>query len=99
MHSSLRPENRAAIDLARLAKRYLAEIAGGEYIGVRRELRGRDARLEHDLHFVPERIETVSLDGIEHADEHEWMRPGHALIAHVDCVNRPVVREGRCFAA
>src|SRR5437763_9614964 len=45
--------------------------------------------VERDLHLFPQRIEPVSLDGIEHTDE--WLSVRQPGVGHIDDVDRPVM--------
>src|SRR6266446_4717264 len=93
-------DHRAAIHLGGRRQRYLLGSRGREDIVVRGELLRRHARVEADLHLLPERVEAVALDGIDHAYER---RPAGKLpltrIAHVDRVDRSVAGEVRRLAA
>src|SRR5436853_3654749 len=93
---SLRAYNRASVHLRRRDERDLSGGSCGEDLRVGEELLWRD-RLEHDLHFLPERVEAVALDRVKHAGEHDPGRLG--LIGHVDGVDRAVVCEQRSLAA
>src|SRR5439155_1694547 len=62
-------DHRAAIHLGGRRQRYLLGIRGREDIVVRGELLRRHARVEADLHLLPERVEAVALDRIDDAHE------------------------------
>src|SRR5205085_6655434 len=64
-------------------------------LGIGGELNGYVPGGEADLHLLPERIETVALDGVEHAREVTAGDLPSAGVAHVDRVDRPVVCEQR----
>src|SRR6266550_7324569 len=78
-------DHRAAIHLGGRRQRYLLGIRGREDIVVRGELLRRHARVEADLHLLPERVEAVALDRID--DAHERATAGKlplTRVAHVD---------------
>src|SRR5258706_7847476 len=63
IRSLLRADDRAAIDLCRRHQRDHAGSFRFFHVSVRRELERDDAVVEHDLHFLPERIESIALNG------------------------------------
>src|SRR3989442_7076523 len=93
-------DHRAAIHLGGLRQRYLLGIRRREDIVIRGELLRRHARVEGDLHLLPERVEAVTLDRI---DEDHGLANARKLpltrVAHVDRVDRSVVGEFRRLPA
>src|SRR6266853_1861503 len=67
--SLLRTDHRAAIEFAGDSECDLPGSGRGQDVVVRQELAGRVAGSERYLHFLPQRIEAVSLDRIQHTDK------------------------------
>jgi len=89
--------DRAAIHLTGRDQLNLFCVSRCQYVSVGSELRERRRIIEHDLNLLPERVETVALDGIEYTHKGETVRLG--LVRHIDSVDRTVVGEGCPFAA
>src|SRR5207248_7764838 len=92
----LRPDHRATVDLGRRLERDLARRGGRLDVVIAAELPARRRTVEDDLDLLPERIEPIALDRIEHTDE---LVPGRrAAIRLVDGVDAPIARERALLA-
>src|SRR5438876_552417 len=63
------PNDGAPINLARERERDFAGIEGGFDFGVGEQLSRRMARREGNLHFFPDRVETIGGDGINYRNK------------------------------
>src|SRR3989442_5244607 len=93
----VRADHRAAVHFVGWRER---DLTGRRRIGnfvVGEQLPRGVAGVEYDLHLAPQRVEAVPLNRVEHACEHDACVL--AGVAHVDGVDRAVVREERLLRA
>src|SRR6266568_6374062 len=69
----LRSDHRAAIELLGVGEGDLAGRRGRQDVGVGGQLDRGDAGVERDLDLLPDGVEAVALDGVQHRDE---VQPG-----------------------
>jgi len=87
--SLLRTYHRAAIEFGGDSEGDFPGSGGGQDIVVRQELSGRVAGSERNLHFLPQRVEAVTLDRIQHTDERLAAR--QSGIGHINGVDRAII--------
>src|SRR5207237_3611692 len=91
--SLFRTDNRTPIDLIGGIQGDFPGIYGSVDLSVGSQLVRRKTRVENNLDFYPERIETVSLNCVQDTDER--FSAGQSGIGHIDYIDRTIVSQQR----
>src|SRR5260370_21062850 len=86
----------ARINLAGEGEGDFTGVEGVFHLSIGEQLPGRDARLEGNLHFFPDRIEAVRRDGINHRNKR--LPSGQTGVRLADKVERVVVLKDRLLS-
>src|SRR5713101_9095662 len=89
--------DRAAIKLSSGRQRNDSCLCRIRNFIIRSELKWRLPRIECNLHFLPKRIEAVSLNRVEDADK--GLSARQTVVRHENEINRSVVLEVCVFSA
>ena len=92
----LRSYDRAPINFAREPERDFTGVEGGFDFGVGKELSGRMARREGNLHFLPDGVEAIAGDSINHRNKR--LASGQTGVRLVDKIEGFVVQKEGLFS-